>query len=193
MYFFSQPILDMFKQNTHQMKIFEISILLAFFTKNESSPCFTNESSPCFTNESSPCFTNESSPCFTNESSPCFTNESSPCFTNESSPCFTNESSPCFTNESSPVHVLQVQSRFYNMPFSIGKFAIRGLFFCLSQSKSVSRVKQHSGSDFCSLLPGNSNALPRIWRPKLAEHFPSTRIAIIGTDYFAIFRDCSEL
>ena len=33
MYFFSQPILDMFKQNTHQMKIFEISILLAFFTK----------------------------------------------------------------------------------------------------------------------------------------------------------------
>ena len=38
--------------------------------------------------------------------------------------------------------------------FSIGKFAIRGLFFCLSQSKSVSRVKQHSGSDFCSLLPG---------------------------------------
>ena len=34
MYFFSQPILDMFKQNTHQMKIFEISILLAFFTKN---------------------------------------------------------------------------------------------------------------------------------------------------------------
>ena len=58
--------------------------------------------------------------------------------------------------------------------FSIGKFAIRGLFFCLSQSKSVSRVKQHSGSDFCSLLPGNSNALPRIWRPKLAEHFPST-------------------
>ena len=77
--------------------------------------------------------------------------------------------------------------------FSIGKFAIRGLFFCLSQSKSVSRVKQHSGSDFCSLLPGNSNALPRIWRPKLAEHFPSTRIAIIGIDYFAISRDCSEL
>ena len=34
MYFFSQPILDMFKQNTNQMKIFEISILLAFFTKN---------------------------------------------------------------------------------------------------------------------------------------------------------------
>jgi hypothetical protein len=33
-YFFSQPILDMFKQNTHQMKIFEISIFLAFFTKN---------------------------------------------------------------------------------------------------------------------------------------------------------------
>ena len=58
--------------------------------------------------------------------------------------------------------------------FSIGKFAIQGLFFCLSQSKSVSRVKQHSGSDFCSLLPGNSNALPRIWRPKvgrtLSEH-----------------------
>ena len=34
MYFFSHPILDMFKQNNHQMKIFEISILLAFFTKN---------------------------------------------------------------------------------------------------------------------------------------------------------------
>ena len=33
MYFFSQPILDMFKQNTHQRNIFEISILLAFFTK----------------------------------------------------------------------------------------------------------------------------------------------------------------
>ena len=41
MYFFSQPILDIFKRKssfdgcyTHQMKIFEISILLAFFTKN---------------------------------------------------------------------------------------------------------------------------------------------------------------
>ena len=77
--------------------------------------------------------------------------------------------------------------------FSIRKIAIRGLFFCLSQSKSVSRVKKHSGSDFCSLLPGNCNALPRIWRPKLAEHFPSTRIAIIGIDYFAISRDCCEL
>ena len=33
MYFFSQPMLDMFKQNTHQVKIFEISIFLAFFTK----------------------------------------------------------------------------------------------------------------------------------------------------------------
>jgi hypothetical protein len=27
----------------------------------------------------------------------------------------------------------------------------------------------------------------------LAEHFPTTRIAIIGIDYFAISRDCSEL
>jgi hypothetical protein len=43
--------------------------------------------------------------------------------------------------------------------FSIGKIAIRGLFFCLSQSKSVFRVKKHSGSDFCSLLSENSNAL----------------------------------
>jgi hypothetical protein len=77
--------------------------------------------------------------------------------------------------------------------FSIGKIAIRGLFSCLSQSKSVSRVKQHSGSDFCSLLPGNSNALPIIWRPNVAEHFPTTRIAIIGIDYFAISRDCPEL
>ena len=34
MYFFSHPIRDMFKQNNHLMKIFEISILLAFFTKN---------------------------------------------------------------------------------------------------------------------------------------------------------------
>ena len=33
MYLFSQAILDMFKQNIHQMKIFEIGILLAFFTK----------------------------------------------------------------------------------------------------------------------------------------------------------------
>ena len=77
--------------------------------------------------------------------------------------------------------------------FQSGKFALTGLFFCLSQSKSVSRVKKHSGSDFCSLLPGNSNALPRIWCPKLAEHFPTTRIAIIGIDYFAISRDCSKL
>ena len=75
----------------------------------------------------------------------------------------------------------------------IRKIALKGLFFCLSQSKSVSRVNIHSGSDICSLLPGNCNALPRIWRPKLAEHFPSTRIAIIGIDYFAISRDCSEL
>jgi hypothetical protein len=49
------------------------------------------------------------------------------------------------------------------------KIALKGLFF-LIQSKSVSRVKKHSGNDFCSLLPGNCNALPRIWRPKLAEH-----------------------
>ena len=75
----------------------------------------------------------------------------------------------------------------------IRKIALKRLFFCLSQSKSVSRVNIHSGSDICSLLPGNCNALPRIWRPKLAEHFPSTRIAIIGIDYFAISRDCSEL
>ena len=75
----------------------------------------------------------------------------------------------------------------------IRKIALKGLFFCLSQSKSVSRVNIHSGSDICSPLPGNCNALPRIWRPKLAEHFPSTRIAIIGIDYFAISRDCSEL
>jgi hypothetical protein len=75
----------------------------------------------------------------------------------------------------------------------IRKIALKGLFFCLSQSKSVSRVNIHSGSDICSHLPGNCNALPRIWRPKLAEHFPSTRIAIIGIDYFAISRDCSEL
>ena len=75
----------------------------------------------------------------------------------------------------------------------IRKIALKGLFFCLSQSKSVSRVNIHSGSDICSLLPGNCNALPRIWHPKLAEHFPSTRIAIIGIDYFAISRDCSEL
>jgi hypothetical protein len=27
----------------------------------------------------------------------------------------------------------------------------------------------------------------------LAEHFPTTRITIIGIDYFAISRDCSEL
>jgi hypothetical protein len=27
----------------------------------------------------------------------------------------------------------------------------------------------------------------------LAEHFPTTKIAIIGIDYFAISRDCSEL
>jgi uncharacterized protein YlbG (UPF0298 family) len=26
-----------------------------------------------------------------------------------------------------------------------------------------------------------------------SEHFPTTRIAIIGIDYFAISRDCSEL
>ena len=70
--------------------------------------------------------------------------------------------------------------------------AIEGLLFCLSQSKSVSRVKKQPGSDFCSLLPGNTNALPRNWHPKLAEHFPTTRIAIIGKIYFAISRDCSE-
>ena len=75
----------------------------------------------------------------------------------------------------------------------IRKIALKDLFFCLRQSKSVSRVNIHSGSDICSLLPGNCNALPRIWCPKLAEHFPSTRIAIIGIDYFAISRDCSEL
>ena len=33
-YLLSQPILKMFKQNTHQMKMFEISIFLAFFTEN---------------------------------------------------------------------------------------------------------------------------------------------------------------
>jgi hypothetical protein len=33
-YLFSQPILKMFKLNTHQMKIFEIIIFLAFFTEN---------------------------------------------------------------------------------------------------------------------------------------------------------------
>ena len=60
------------------------------------------------------------------------------------------------------------------------------------KSKSVYKVKKHSGSDFCSLLPGNSNALPRIWHPKFTEHFPTTRIAIIGKIYFAISRDCSE-
>jgi hypothetical protein len=27
----------------------------------------------------------------------------------------------------------------------------------------------------------------------LAEHFPTTRMAIIGIDYFAISQDCSEL
>ena len=53
--------------------------------------------------------------------------------------------------------------------FSIGKFAIRGLFFCLSQSKSVSRVKQHSGSDFCSLLPFTKNLASEVGRT-LSEH-----------------------
>jgi hypothetical protein len=33
-YLFSQPILKIFKLNTHQMRIFEISIFLAFFTEN---------------------------------------------------------------------------------------------------------------------------------------------------------------
>ena len=33
-YLLSHPILKMFKQNTLQMKMFEISIFLAFFTEN---------------------------------------------------------------------------------------------------------------------------------------------------------------
>jgi uncharacterized protein YggT (Ycf19 family) len=33
-YLLSQPILKMFKQNTHQMNIVEISIFLALFTEN---------------------------------------------------------------------------------------------------------------------------------------------------------------
>ena len=67
------------------------------------------------------------------------------------------------------------------------KIAIEGLLFCLSQSKSVSRVKKHSGSDFCSLLPGNTNALPRIWHPKLAEHFPNHKNRHNRQDLFRNF------
>ena len=33
-YLFSQPILNLFKLNTHEMKIFKISIFLVFFTEN---------------------------------------------------------------------------------------------------------------------------------------------------------------
>ena len=54
-------------------------------------------------------------------------------------------------------------------------------------------LSEKEPKEFKLTVHGNSNALPRIWRPKLAEHFPSTRIAIIGIDYFAISRDCSEL
>ena len=53
--------------------------------------------------------------------------------------------------------IAQPPPQISNGPPLIRKIALKRLFFCLSQSKSVSRVNIHSGSDICSLLPGNCN------------------------------------